>query len=64
MRGGDVMEVIMATETTKVKKMDDNGRERICDECPWRAVTESIEKSKRASEKAGIGAVTAENEMQ
>lgn len=25
MRGGDGMEVIMATETTKVKKMDDNG---------------------------------------
>lgn len=25
MRGGDGMEVIMATETTKVKKTDDNG---------------------------------------
>ena len=25
MRGGDGMEVIMTTETTKVKKMDDNG---------------------------------------
>lgn len=25
MRGGDGMEVIMASETTKVKKTDDNG---------------------------------------
>lgn len=31
------MEVIMATETTKVKKMDENGRERIRDEGPQRA---------------------------
>lgn len=38
MRGGDGMEVIIATEATKVKKMDDNGRERICDEGPRRAV--------------------------
>lgn len=49
MRGRDEMEVIMATGTTKVKKMDDNGRKRICDEGPWRAATECMEKSEKES---------------
>ncbi len=66
MRGGEGMEVIMATETTKVKKMDDDCTvkgKKIC-----RGHTKGLEDGEtgsleKKSKTARIGAATAENEM-
>lgn len=72
-RGGDGMEVIMATETTKVKKMDDNCTMR-GKEYSKRALgglgngegfgeKEGLEKKEKASKKVQTRASTAENKV-